>query len=461
MKNKNTPDQNYRLAVLIAVLAIMALTACKKFLDAKPDKQLATPTGLADLTAILDADNMITTFPSAGDIASDDYFLPDANWATLSSLPARTDYTWQPDAANDQDWQYGYTGIENANVVLDGLATVPKTAANQADYNNAEGMALFYRGYTLALLANIFTLPYDPLQAGSLPGLPLRSSADITAKTTRSSMAATYGQITADLKMASALLPVQQVSKTRPSKPAAYGALARVYLVTGNYLQAGAYADSCLQLYSTLIDYNTLNTSASAPFQRFNAEVIFHATSAGGAALAVAKARVDTSLYRSYNGNDLRKKLFYKAAAGGYFSFKGSYSGTSSSQLFNGVATNEMLLIRAECNARSGKTAAAAADLNLLLVNRWKTGTYLPVASTLSGDSLLSLVITERRKELAFKGALRWSDLRRYSTDSRLAVTPQRFLNRQQYLLQPGDKRYAFLLPVSVVLRSGIQQNSR
>lgn len=449
------------MALTVSLLLTLC-SGCKKYLDVKPDKQLATPSDLSDLLAILDAETMNVDYPSTGDMASDDYFLTDATWSALPSFDARNDYVWDANAANDQDWQYMYSEIENANVVLDGLNTLADNTAGLADYNNVKGMALFFRGYALSQLANVFTLPYDGANSNTLPGLPLRLTSDITSKITRSSMAATYGQIVADLRQAVSLLPVQPLVKSRPSKPAAYGALARTYLVMGDYENSFLYSDSCLQLYHTLINYNTLNPTAAIPFQRFNAEVIFHTTSSGrGSALSTSRARVDTSLYKSYNTNDLRKQVYFNAATGGYYSFKGDYSGANSSLLFNGLATNELLLIRAESNARLGKGAEAVNDLNLLLDNRWKLGTYIPASTSLPTDSALSLVLKERRKELAFKGGIRWSDIRRLNKDDRFFIIPERTLARKQYTLVRGDKRYAFLVPQSVVQLSGIVQNGR
>ncbi|CAM6054702.1 unnamed protein product [Sphagnum tenellum] len=222
---------------------------------------------------------MSTSFPAAGDVASDDYFLSYSSYQALPFLYTRQDYTWDADAPNDQDWQYSYATIESANIVLDALPTISGITA--ADENTIRGAALFFRGYALAQLTAIFTLPYDAANAATLPGMPLRTSSDITVKTTRANMAATYQQVISDLKAAAALLPVQPLVRTRPSKPAAFGALARLYLDMGDFASAGAYADSCLQLYSTLIDYNTVSTSAHTPFTRFGPEVIFHATQQG------------------------------------------------------------------------------------------------------------------------------------------------------------------------------------
>lgn len=444
----------------LLILSIGLLSGCQKYLDAKPDQHLSTPSTIQDLTAVLDASTNNTNYPSTGDMASDDYFLSYTTWNALSSIDARNDYVWNAGAANDQDWQYMYGVIENSNVVLDGLKGISGSGTNA--YNNVKGMAYFFRGYALSQLVNVFTLPYDATTSANTPGLPLRLNSDITAPTTRSNLETTCQQVISDLKNAAQNLSVQPLFKTRPSRAAAFGALARFYLTLGKYNEAAACADSCLNLYATLINYNTVSLTSSSPFLVFNSEVIFHATSSGrGSALSPSRARVDTALYAAYNDNDLRKKIYYKTDGKGYFSFKGDYSGTNGSQLYNGIATNEVLLIRAESNARLGNVGKAIDDINLLLKNRWKAGTYTPYTSNLTTDAAVKICLQERRKELAFKSEMRWSDMRRLNQGSVYGVQPVRILNGQSYTLQPNDKRYAFLIPVSVIQMTGIQQNNR
>src|SRR5215210_6696883 len=84
---------------------------------------------------------------------------------------------------------------------------------------------------------------------------------------------------------------------------------------------------------------------------------------------------VDTNLYKSYSENDLRKTLFFKPSGNDHY-FTGSYS--AAFQLFAGIATDEIYLIRAECKARINENTAALDDLNSLLIKRYVTGTFVP-----------------------------------------------------------------------------------
>src|SRR6185295_10653743 len=116
----------------------------------------------------------------------------------------------------------------------------------------------------------------------------------------------------ADLRGAVPLLPVTALNgwKTKPTKPAAYAMLARVYLAMQNYDSAKKFADSCLQLSGTLMDYNSdasINRSAQYPFARYNSEVLFHSLLIGIPMMAhvTGNGYVDTSLYALYSANDL------------------------------------------------------------------------------------------------------------------------------------------------------------
>jgi hypothetical protein len=311
----------------------------------------------------------------------------------------------------------------------------------------------------------LYTKPYDSTTAVSDLGVPIRLSPDVNINVGRGTVQQTYAQIIQDLQNAAQLLTVTSTVKSRPNKVATFAMLARVYLSIGNYTKAGLYADSCLQLYNTLLNYGTLSaTSSTTPFVRFNAEVIFSAlTTSASPTLNPNIAKIDTSLYNSYATNDRRKAIFFNANSGanlGIYSYKGGYDGPpSSNSMFMGLATDEVYLIRSECYARAGYTALAMADLNTLMSNRW-TGIFTPFVAVNADDALYQ-ILTERRKELVFR-ALRWTDLRRLNKDSRFAKTLTRPMNTVAYTpLAPNDLRYAMLLPATVINTTGVQQNPR
>lgn len=452
------PISRSRLLILFCTLGLFS---CKKYLDQKPDLSRELPSTLQDVQAILDNLYLNTSGPYCGELAADNVYFSYAAWNALTRLEDRQTYIWDPQAqAYQTNWSNPYVAVMYANQALQTLTAIrPATAGEQVQWNTLEGSALFCRGFYFFLVAQVFAPAYDPSSAASDLGIPLRLTPDISAPTTRATVQKTYDQILSDLRQAAALLPPAVVISSRPNKAAAYAALARTCLAMRDYTQAGLYADSCLQSGAQLLDFNQLNPNGrSDVIPVFNKEVLFDCVTAVTASLLASNAKADSVLYRSYDSNDLRKIAFFATNPDSSHSFIGGYHG-SPYNLFDGLATDEVYLTRAECAARNGNTASALADLNTLLQARWKRGTFTPLTAP-TADSALSLVLRERRKELCFR-TLRWTDLRRLNKDPRFAVTLTRVLNGQAYTLPPGDLRYTFLIPQKILALANMPQNPR
>ncbi len=127
---------------------------------------------------------------------------------------------------------------------------------------------------------------------------------------------------------------------------------------------------------------------------------------------------------------------------------------------FCGLAANEMYLIRAECLARQGNKEAALSDLNALLRKRFKTGTFTDLGAASVLDAL-TLVLSERRKELPFTGNIRWEDLRRLNKEANFRRTLTRIVSGNTYTLLPNDARYVLPIPQVEIEITGLTQNER
>lgn len=443
---------------LIAGVCLL-LTGCHKYLDAKSDVKLVIPKNTADLQALLDNYIRLNSFdPSAGEASADNYYLSDADWASLFSLDNKRMYTWEKDylfSTYPNNWSQTYDVVYVANTVLDHIDDM-KTTNNTDDWSNVKGQALYHRGKSFSEAAFIWCLAYDPSTAATDLGIPLRLNSNFNEISKRSTLQVTYDQIIADVKASILLLPVTPLHVMRPSKAAAYGLLARVYLNMRQYTLAGLYADSCLQLYNKLLDFNKYSPAATYPFAQFNAEVIMENRRPILPSLNKSIAKIDSTLYLSYAANDLRKTLFFQSNGNGTYGFKGSYEGGLT--LFGGIATDEIYLIRSESFAHAGNVTLAMNDLNTLLVTRWKTGTFIPFTAIGPVDAL-RIILTERRKELLMRG-LRWMDIKRLNKEG-TGIMLTRKLNNQIYTLPPNDPRYALPLPENVILLSGMVQNYR
>lgn len=451
--------QGWALRVLTGLM-IFGFSGCTKdYLAVKREKSQAVPTTLTQFQAILDYSHNFTCGPASPIMASDDMYMNDD--VLLGSTDAiRANYTWGADVFNEDHrnaWSLLYTGAFYANVVLDGLKAMHADTSDKATFNDEKGQALFLRAYLFYDVAQVFAKTYDPKSAGQDPGIALRLTSDLNAATTRATVQQTYDQILKDLTTSVDLLPLRPVYKSRASKPAALGMLARTYLVMGDYEKALDNAEECLALYDSLMNYNTLDASLPHPFSMFNKETIYFFTLGAAGSFLPPKARVDSVLYKMYQDNDLRKSLFFKPIDASAMGFCGQYSGVQ--EHFGGIATDEIVLIAAECYARLGEKDQALDALNGLLKTRFKQGTFQPLTAV-DADHALDLILKERRKELLFRG-LRWTDLRRLNLDPQRAVTITRLVNGQKYVLKPLDPRYVFQIPVEVIALSGISQNPR
>lgn len=437
----------------------ICLSSCKKFLDEKPDQKLAEPKTIEDVQAILDGyADMNTQSPNIGSRSDDDFYLTETYFNSLE-LNDRNAYTWQKNINIDDGWKTMYKVVLNANLSLETLAGINPDTYNRNAYKQAYGSALFFRGFALYQLIQVYSLPYDSANASVLPGIPVRMNSDVNTVNLRNSMQNAYQQILNDFKSSIALLPATVEPVTRPSKAAAYAMLSNVSMAMRQYHQAGRYADSALQIKNVLMDYNSINPSSTVPFTRFNSEVIFASCQIGRTTLYTRNARVDSLLYNSYESGDLRKSLFFTQVASNQFGFKGSYQASLFGIFFNGPAVDEMLLNRAECFARESDVPAAMGSLNTLLAKRFTPSAFIPVTSGNPSEAL-RIILAERRKELIGRGT-RWNDLRRLNRENGFEKILTRKIGSETFQLLPNDIRYAFFIPQDVIAMTGMEQNER
>lgn len=434
-----------------------AMVSCKKYLETKSVQTLATPSTLDDLQAMLD--NPDLTHGAGGTFGgTDEYYVTYTDWLSRGETQKKS-YIWDSQLNYFDDWSILYKNVFYANNVLLNLENF-STPDQKEKKNQIKGAALFLRSYAFYQLAQVYAPQYDPGVASKDLGIVLRLNADFNEKSVRSTVQENYNQIITDIESAISLLPNNiSVNKIRPGKAACYALLAKVYLQTGNYEKAKESAGFCLNLYNTLLDYNSLvPVTTTYPITFNNPEILFYSKTETPLNANSFRAKADSNLYQSYVVNDLRKIVFYRPNADGSQAFRGNYSGEDF-VLFNGLATDEVYLVRAEANARLGHTADALQDLNTLMQKRWVAGMFVPFTASTSKEAL-DLVLEERRKELVNRGT-RWSDLKRLNKETQNAVTLTRNLNGQVYSLAPNDLRYTYLIPREVINVTDLAQNPR
>lgn len=443
--------KSYQSVFILCVIS--SFLGCSNFLDVKPDKSLSVPSTLADLKLLLENNIQLnSTYASSGEISSDNFFITENNWKALSSLTSRNLYVWNDDVFNDNrknDWSSPYITVFSCNVILEKLKEITPAKNEIQVWNEIRGEALFFRAYAFYNLVSHFGRPYDSNTSKDDLGIVLRLNSTLQEKSERATIEESYEQIISDIKESLVFLPEKTLHVTHPTKSAALGLLARIYLDMGDFEKSSFYADECLTNNSNLLNFNTLDLQQFFPLARFNEEVIFW--SSFDPIEIYGYARVSPELYGLFEDNDLRKTVYMKDAGDGFHVF------STDNYFFNGISFNEILLIKAECSARAGELSKAIYNLNYLLVNRYKTGTFVEYESSNQNEVLLK-ILEERRKELMFRG-LRWTDLRRLNKDPLTSVDIIREVGEDRYVLKAGSSKYTLPIPNEVVEKTGVRQN--
>ncbi|MBQ3176146.1 MAG: RagB/SusD family nutrient uptake outer membrane protein, partial [Bacteroidales bacterium] len=261
----------------------------------------------------------------------------------------------------------------------------------------------------------------------------------------------TYDFIEADLNEALKIeTPLMKIGSTnkynsvRANKAAVNGFAARYYLYLNDYENALKYADIALQSHDELVDYNTeMSYMASCPTVTINGntEIIeVPYTYEGGAGkindymlewkeLTYFRMASDDNWWYMPSDEllalyDQEYDLRYKYHIVENFSFVNNVTTALPSYAFfwkdripSGPTTAEMLLIKAECQARLGKASDAMTTVNRLRAARMDKSAPADVINLAasSQEDAVKKVLEERRREMPF--ARRFMDIRRLNSN--------------------------------------------
>lgn len=439
-------------------MAIILQSCANDFLDIKPNKSLVVPQTIEDLQALLDNRGIMNNnTPYMPEVSTNDFYVLDNAYRTQDAM-SQNAYKWAIDiyeGSNDAlDWNYQYQVVYYANLILETLKTIEETPVTKSKIDMIKGSALFFRSKAFYLLAQQYCKDYNKITSNTDLGISLRLESDLNIKSTRATVEETYQQILKDLQEANTLLPTSVLVKTRPSQSAGLALLAKVYLQMENYNEAIKYVDEVFK-GRDLTNYNQVDSSLDYPFERFNNEVIFHATMQFSWFFHETNLIVDSSLLKLYDENDLRKSLYFINNKD-VTTYRGSYDG--SRNLFSGLALDELYFIKSECLARQNFVNEAMETLNAFLSKRYNEN-FIPLNAMSVADAVQKIMM-EKRKSLVYRG-VRWSDIRRINKYSEESITMKRTIENVDYELPPEDLRYVFPISDITIKSTGMTQNSR
>ena len=415
--------RHYKYQIYFSIVAILALSSCKKFLDLKPidspteDNFYVDEKGLqGGLVSCYDAlqDNGLygNTLLSLTEIRSDNMEDNDQGASggvryQIESFAERPDNTLVTEA-----WLASFKAIYRCNVILN---RAPEIDIDTVRKKQIIGEASFLRGLNYFNTTRLW---------GKLPLITTPQTSDEARNNTRADTTAIYAQINADLTTAMNNLPETwpDPQRGRATSHAARGLLAKVYLYQKKY----DLVVSTIQPLITAINAGTVVGLVPQPTTFPNAtktsrDIIFSARFLLG---GIGESASQNNRLRNVGGNnavilpqslfepnDNRKALVAPTSAGG--ERPGKYNGP---QVNNEVSTDipivraaEAMLIYAEAlNEIAYGNAMAFTALNAVRANAGITP--LTAATLTTQASFRTAVYKERRLELALE-CDRWFDI--------------------------------------------------
>ncbi len=339
-------------------------------------------------------------------------------------------------------WSAYYSGINNANVAIDGYQKItPANAAQTDSLAKFLGTAQVARAHYYQQLMLRFANAYNPSSAATDLGVPLVLVYDPNAQPSRATAKAVYEQIIKDLTDAKANLAKVAGARgtSRVTRDVATALEARAKLYMRDW--AGAYAAATSLINAgTYPLYNTAAGVKSMWHVDAKQEDImqFHGTVANafntvsplytynaGAQVFTPDFLPTQSAIDLFDDADTRKAVYFEAKK---MLFQGvTYNNTlkivnkfpGNPALFSGAVTNyqhfvkfvrigEQYLIAAEAAYMNGGDEVNARKyLNDLRVARGLT------ATNATGAALLAEIKAERNRELMFEGFRLW-DIKRW-----------------------------------------------
>lgn len=318
-------------------------------------------------------------------------------------------------------WSQIYRSIARANDLIERLPQADFVDAATRDQYLAE--AYFIRALGYHNLVRVF---------GDVPLTiaPIRS-ADEAGSVIRSSSAQVYAQIVSDLAAAEQRSQ-DDASTTRVSLGAIRALRARVHLYRADYPAAELAANSVIAMgYRLAASYASLfsATGNATPEDIFrvafsdqdaNAISYYYMSKSAGGRRELAPTG---NIRNAYEAGDVRKDASIAVDSRGR-AYAIKFPSVVGTDHIHVIRFAEVLLIKAEAQARQGRIAEAILTLNPVRVRAGLAPISALAAALMTQQQVIDLILRERRLELAFEGD-RWPDLIRTGLATSVENTTQ------------------------------------
>ena len=417
-----------RSKLAFAVLLTGSLTACNSLLDQTPNDAIPTETSIIDArgarAALVGAYDGLrggtefyyaAEFITLGDLSADNVVSTgiSGSFAFIDGNQLRANNT-----AVEGVWNDIYDALNRVNILIEKVP--PLTDLEVTEKNQILGEAYAMRALNLHNLTKFW---------GDVP-MPLvsPSSVEEAAQIARTPAAEVYAQVNADLALAETL-----VTETEPATRVTTGVVdalqARVALYEADYGRALAEADEVLaQGYTLAEDFTTLFDTEGTDTPEDIFKLVFTAEQFAWHGFYYTSS--DLGGEGTVGPSQRLIDLFDPADVRGTWSIFGDTEGEASglkfpttigAEDFHVIRLAEVLLIKAEAQARMSDLPGAVDTYNLLRVRAGLAPHTLGDEVTTQED-VLAAIDLERQFELAFEGD-RWPDLvRRGLAESVLGI---------------------------------------
>lgn len=400
-----------------ALFTVAVATSCEDRLNLEPEQSLSVETALGTVddleTAILGAYDRMQQLNYYGrdfvvvpEVASDNILITTDNAGRYVNFYA---FNVTPDNVGPTEnnvYTDAYEVINAANNIINNFENVSREG-NEARLDQILGEALFLRALAHFDLVRFFGRPYIDNNGANL-GVPIVRNQE-EANPARNTVAEVYNELVIpDLIQAAGLMSF--ISPFRASNEAANALLSRVYLYKGEYAKAVEAANkvSGFTLVPTenfVASWNTSGSSEEILTLRFAPDENRGSDNLGNIYLETGYGdlRPTLDLINEYPEGDVRLGFIDDVVEDGARNddYLVKYPGTDG---IPGLASPriiryaEVLLNRAEANARLNNFDEARADLNAI---RQRAG----IGDSEASDSeLVEAILEERRRELAGEG---------------------------------------------------------
>lgn len=429
---------------IVALLSSTFLLSACNMLDIQPVGKVI-PTTLAEYRSLVAT--AYKTVPGASGMAafrSDELYIHKntMDLAHYGQIERWDDFSPKAETSTFE-WKNFYSVIFTANYTIEKQAEI--TDGTPDEINQLVGECYLLRAYMHFCLVNLYGQPYTANQAPDSKAVPLKLSSDITEIPKRNTVREVYASILNDIDKASQLITTTEWEKKFSYRfnVRSVGALrSRVNLYMGNWDEAEKAADAVLAQKDSLEDFNASDFRLPNHYLSVeNIAALELPTNTSYFQLSCASAH----LLSLYHEGDLRKDAYFKPAdkesnryciKAGRDEFRCSFR------------TAELYLNAAEAALHLNKPDVAKTKLLALMQKRLTPAAYATQSAhvqTMNNDTLLTEILNERARELAFEGH-RWFDLRR-TTRPRI----EKVLYDGTFILEQNDKRYTIRIPQEAI----------